>query len=79
MVRVMQIVRLVGMVLAVAGVIYALEYVEGGGVAVWTVVGLLGVGFVGLLVTFRMTQRRIAAERRQRDGESASVRRWKRR
>ena len=42
----MQVVRLVLMVLAVAGIIYALEYVPHG-IAVWFWVALLGVGFVG--------------------------------
>ena len=37
----MQIVRLVAMVLAIAGIIYALEYLERG-IAVWFWVGLLG-------------------------------------
>ena len=55
--NVMQIVRLVMMIAAVAGVIYALEYMERG-IAVWFWITLLGVGFVGLLYTFRLTQRR---------------------
>lgn len=59
----MQGVRLVAMVLAIAGIIYALEFMQGG-IAVWFWVTLLGVGFVGLLVTFRMAQRRVRAERR---------------
>lgn len=53
----MQFVRLVGMVLAVAGIIYAIEYVPRG-IAVWFWVALLGVGFVGLLWSFRTVQRR---------------------
>ena len=57
----MQVVRLVLMVLAVAGIIYALEYVPHG-IAVWFWVALLGVGFVGLLYTFRLTQRRLRRE-----------------
>lgn len=64
--NVMQIVRLVGMVLAIAGIIYALEFMEGG-IAVWFWVALLGVGFVGLLYTFRLTQRRLVAEERARE------------
>ena len=60
----MQVVRLVGMVLAIAGIIYALEFMERG-IAVWFWVVLLGVGFVGLLYTFRLTQRRLRAERRE--------------
>ena len=54
--NVMQIVRLVMMIVAVAGIIYALEYMERG-IAVWFWITLLGVGFVGLLYTFRLTQR----------------------
>ena len=45
------------MVLAVAGIIYAVEYVPGS-VAVWCWVALLGIGFVGLLWSFRVTRRR---------------------
>lgn len=62
----MQIIRLVVMILAVAGIIYAIEYMERG-IAVWFWVTLLGVGFVGLLYTFRMTQRRLRRERRARE------------
>ena len=61
--NVMQIVRLVMMIAAVAGVIYALEYMERG-IAVWFWITLLGVGFVGLLYTFRLTQRRVRLARR---------------
>ena len=57
----MQIVRFAGMVLAVAGIIYALEYVPSG-MAVWFWVALLGVGFVGLLWSFRAARR--SAERK---------------
>ena len=46
----MQLLRLVLMVLAVAGVIYAIEFMERG-IAVWFWVALLGIGFVGLLYT----------------------------
>ena len=46
----MQLVRLVAMVLAVAGIIYALEFMERG-IAVWFWITLLGVGFVGLLLS----------------------------
>ena len=63
--NVMQIVRLVMMIVAVAGIIYALEYMERG-IAVWFWITLLGVGFVGLLYTFRLTQRRVARENRER-------------
>ena len=62
----MQVMRLVGMVLAIAGIIYALEFMERG-IAVWFWVLLLGIGFVGLLWTFRLTQRRLAAEKRARE------------
>ena len=55
----MQLLRLVLMVLAVAGVIYAIEFMERG-IAVWFWVALLGIGFVGL------TQRRVARENRER-------------
>ena len=61
----MQLLRLVLMVLAVAGVIYAIEFMERG-IAVWFWVALLGIGFVGLLYTFRLTQRRVARENRER-------------
>lgn len=54
---VMQSIRLVGMVLAIAGIIYAIEYVPRG-IAVWFWVALLGVGFFGLLLSFRAAQRR---------------------
>lgn len=43
-----QALRLVAMIAAVAGIIYALEFMRGG-FAVWFWVALLGVGFVGLL------------------------------
>lgn len=59
----MQILRLVSMVLAIAGIIYAMEFMERG-IAVWFWVTLLGLGFVGLLYTFRLTQRRERLERR---------------
>ena len=62
----MQVVRLVGMVLAIAGIIYALEFMERG-IAVWFWVLLLGIGFVGLFWTFRLTQRRMAAEKRAQE------------
>lgn len=62
----MQLVRLVAMVLAIAGIIYALEFMERG-IAVWFWVTLLGVGFVGLLYTFRLTQRRLRLERRAKE------------
>lgn len=61
----MQLLRLVMMVLAIAGVIYAIEYMERG-FAVWFWVSLLGLGFVGLLYTFRLTQRRLRLEQREK-------------
>lgn len=74
--NVIQLIRLVMMIVAVAGVIYALEYMERG-IAVWFWITLLGVGFVGLLYTFRMTQRRQRLERRAK--ERADMKRQKRR
>lgn len=65
--NVMQIVRLVMMIAAVAGVIYALEYMERG-IAVWFWITLLGVGFVGLLYTFRLTQRACGSNAGPRSG-----------
>lgn len=62
----MQLVRLVMMILAIAGIIYALEYLEHG-IAVWFWVTLLGVGFVGLLYSFRLTQRRLRRESRAQE------------
>ena len=74
----MQLVRLVAMVLAIAGSIYALEFMDRG-IAVWFWVTLLGVGFVGLLYTFRLTQRRAArAQREQQRLEKKRSRRSKR-
>ena len=71
----MQIVRLVMMIAAVAGVIYALEYMERG-IAVWFWITLLG---VGLLYTFRLTQRRVRLERRAKERqEKKKSRRQKR-
>lgn len=62
----MQLLRLILMVLAIAGIIYSLEFMDGG-IAVWFWVSLLGIGFVGLLYTFRLTQRRVAREQRERE------------
>ncbi len=71
----MQIFRVVMMVVAIAGIIWALEYMQRS-LAVWFWVTLLGVGFVGLLVTFRITQQRIRSERQAE--ESAERRRQRR-
>ena len=56
----MQGLRLIGIVLAVAGIIYAIEYVPSG-IAVWFWVALLGIGFFGLLFSFRTVRRRSGA------------------
>ncbi len=71
---VLQAIRLVMMVLAVAGIIYALEFMNGG-IAVWFWVTLLGVGFVGLLYTFRLTRRRVMRERKNIEQHDKRVRR----
>lgn len=74
----MQLVRLVLMVVAIAGIIYAIEFMERG-IAVWFWVSLLGIGFVGLLYTFRLTQRRAArAQREQQRLDKKRLRRSKR-
>lgn len=62
----LQLVRLAGMILAVAGIIYALEYMNRS-FAVWFWVTLLGIGFVGLLFTFRSTQRTLRRENAARE------------
>ena len=74
----MQLVRLVMMILAVAGIIYALEFMEGG-IAVWFWVAVLGIGFVGLFYSFRTSQRRAALERKRLEGRESRERRGKRR
>ena len=61
----LQIIRLAGMILAVAGIIYALEYVNRS-FAVWFWVALLGIGFVGLFASFRTMQRRLRLESKAR-------------
>lgn len=61
---VIQAIRFVVMIVAIAGIIFALEYMNGG-IAVWFWVTLLAVGFVGLLYSFRVTQRRVNAEKRE--------------
>ena len=72
-INVMQAVRLILMVLAIAGIIYAVEYVPRG-IAVWFWVLLLGIGVVGLLYTFRLTQRRMAREKRARERDEKKKR-----
>lgn len=52
-----QLVRVAAMVLAVAGIIYALEYLPRGK-ALWFWVALLGLGFTGLLYGFQATRRK---------------------
>lgn len=74
----MQVIRLVTMVLAIAGIIYALEFMERG-IAVWFWVAVLGIGFVGLLYTFRLTQRREARARREKALRAKKNRRRSRR
>jgi len=66
-----QILRLTTMVAAVAGIIYALEFMPGG-IAVWFWVALLGIGFVGTLWSFRIVQRRVAGERKRLAARSKS-------
>lgn len=70
----MQAIRLVVMVLAVAGIIYAMEFMRGG-IAVWFWVTFLGVGFVGLLYSFRLTQRRVRRERKNIEQHDKRMRR----
>ena len=53
----MQIVRLIVMVIAVAAVIYAIEYLPSSPL-MWISVGLLILGFLILLFTFRSVQYR---------------------
>lgn len=62
--KLMQWLRLAMMVAAVAGIIYAIEYMDRG-IAVWFWVAVLGIGFVGLLYTFRLAQRNMARQRRE--------------
>ncbi|MBR1995122.1 MAG: hypothetical protein IJ990_06250 [Alistipes sp.] len=61
----MQIVRLIVMVIAVAAVIYAIEYLPSSPL-MWISVGLLILGFLILLFTFRSVQYR----RRKSQAES---------
>lgn len=73
----MQLLRLVMMVLAIAGIIYAIEYMERG-IAVWFWIGLLGIGFVGLFYSFRVVQRRAALEQRVQERRDRKQTRRKR-
>ena len=64
--KLLQGLRLLMMVVAIAGIIYAVEYMPSG-IAVWFWVAVLGVGFVGLLYSFRVTQRRLRQESRAKE------------
>lgn len=64
--KLLQGLRLLMMVVAIAGIIYAVEYMPSG-IAVWFWVAVLGVGFVGLLYSFRVTQRRLRQARRTQE------------
>lgn len=64
--KLLQGLRLLMMVVAIAGIIYAVEYMPSG-IAVWFWVAVLGVGFVGLLYSFRVTQRRLRQTRRAQE------------
>lgn len=60
----LQLVRLLVMVVAVAAVIYALEYLPASPL-MWVSVGVLILGFMIMLFAFRVAQR-------QRDGRTAT-------
>ena len=62
---VMAVVFFIGTLVSAGRVAVADEFMERGS-AVWCWVALLGIGFVGLLYTFRLTQRRVARENRER-------------
>ena len=64
--KLLQGLRLLMMVVAIAGIIHAVEYMPSG-IAVWFWVAVLGVGFVGLLYSFRVTQRRLRQARRAQE------------
>lgn len=64
--KLLQGLRLLMMVVAIAGIIYAVEYMPSG-IAVWFWVAVLGVGFVVLLYSFRVTQRRLRQARRAQE------------
>ena len=69
--KLLQGLRLLMMVVAIAGIIYAVEYMPSG-IAVWFWVAVLGVGFVGLLYSFRVTQRRLRQARRAQEKKNRS-------
>ena len=69
-----QAVRLAAMIAAIAGIIYAVEYMEGTP-ALWCWVALLGVGFVGLLWSFRVTRRCVAGGERKTTAARTKTRR----
>lgn len=80
--KLLQGLRLLMMVVAIAGIIYAVEYMPSG-IAVWFWVAVLGVGFVGLLYSFRVTQRRLrqacrAQERKEQKEEKKNRSRLRR-
>ena len=64
--KLLQGLRLLMMVVAIAGIIYAVEYMPSG-IAGWCWGAVLGVGFVGLLYSFRVTQRRLRQARRAQE------------
>ncbi len=70
----MQIVRLLVMVIAVAAVIYALEYLPSSPL-MWVSVGLLIVGFVLMLFVFRVEQRKRRVGHDERETTSNRSRR----
>ena len=71
-----QCVRVTAMVLAVAGIIYALVYLpDGGATRFW--IALLGIGFAGLLYSFRVAQRTAKNSATERGGTLRNDRRSK--
>lgn len=71
--NILQVIRMLMMVVAVAGIIYALEYMKGG-VAVWFWIALLGIGFIGLFYSFRLSQHRMRQERGTEKNKSSKRR-----
>lgn len=59
----MQLLRLLVMVVAVAAIIYALEYMPSSP-WVWVSIGILFLGFMMMLIAFRIAQRRLQADRK---------------